>query len=233
MAIAYLLTAVAIVASHGKDYYLAPAVPSLVALGAVTIERVVASAFVRTAYTAVAVLAALPLLPLALPIVPPESLVAYERALHLTLQQQEKGDAGEAFPSTFADMLGWHAFAREVGSAYDAIPSDQRRVTSILVDNYGEAAALDLYGAPYKLPRAMTGQNQYFIWGPVPNAQSVNLLRVQLHPERLRPFCRSIRDMGITNARFARTFENGKSIEFCQGLHPLLSQIWPYEKLFI
>jgi hypothetical protein len=233
VSIASVITAVVTIASHGKDYYLAPAVPVLFVFGSVGLERTIRCARLRTVYVVVAVAGALPILPLALPIVAPQSLVAYERTMRIVPQQQERGDANAALPSTFADMLGWHDFVRQVGTAYDSLPPNQRRMTAILVENYGEAAALDLYGAPFGLPAARSFHNQYYFWGPGPDAGSVNILRVQDDLDALRPYCASVRLLGTTHTLIARAFEQGKIIAFCRGVHPQLSRLWPKLKAII
>jgi hypothetical protein len=230
--VAFVVTALAIVAGHGKDYYLAPAYPALFAVGAVAAERLVHSAFVRAAYMVLAVAVALIGAPLALPILSPQGLIAYQEALHLRARAQERGDSGDAIPPTLADMLGWRDFAREVGLAYDAIPARERAHTSILVDNYGEAAALDIYGASYGLPPALSGHNQYYLWRARGQAPQ-NLLRVQDNPERLQPYCAQMTVVATTSSRYARDFENGKAIAFCRGLHPSIDAIWPSLKIFI
>jgi hypothetical protein len=153
--------------------------------------------------------------------------------MRIVPQQQERGDANAALPSTFADMLGWHDFVRQVGTAYDSLPPNQRRMTAILVDNYGEAAALDLYGAPFGLPAARSFHNQYYFWGPGPDAGSVNILRVQDDLDALRPYCASVRLLGTTHTLIARGFEQGKIIAFCRGVHPQLSRLWPKLKAII
>jgi hypothetical protein len=61
----------------------------------------------------------------------------------------------------------------------------------------------------------------------------VNILRVQVHPERLRPYCASMTVLGTTESPYARGFENGKTIAFCRGLHPSLSTLWPGLKIII
>jgi hypothetical protein len=101
-----------------------------------------------------------------------------------------------------------------------------------LVDNYGEAAALDIYGAPYALPPALSGHNQYYLWGER-GQDPENLIRVQSHPERLRPYCREMTVFRTTQSPYARDFENGKTIAFCRGLHPHLATIWPRLKIII
>ncbi len=46
-----------------------------------------------------------------------------------------------------ADQLGWHDFVGQVEAAWSRIPASERATTAIKVDQYGEAAALDLYGS--------------------------------------------------------------------------------------
>jgi 4-amino-4-deoxy-L-arabinose transferase-like glycosyltransferase len=230
--IAYVLAAAATIAGGGKDYYLAPAYPALFAIGAVALERAVRNGVIRTVYAAAIVALSAVIAPLALPILPPAAVVAYERALHLAPQQQERGDAATVLPSTFADMLGWHDFVREVAAAYDTIPLADRPATSILVDNYGEAAAIDLYGPSFALPPALSGHNQYGLWGTRGQTPR-NILRVQNNPEQLRPYCAQMRVITTTSSTYARAFENGKSIAYCRGIHPSLAQLWPDLKFLI
>jgi hypothetical protein len=149
--------------------------------------------------------------------------------LHITQQQQEKSFAGTALPQDFADELGWHDFVRQVGTAYASIPPDERANTAVLVDNYGEAAALDIYGAAYALPPALSGHNQYYIWGPGTRSPQ-HILRVQRHVERLRPHCGDVRVLGTTFSPYAMGYENGKAIAFCRDLKPSLPSLWPVLK---
>jgi hypothetical protein len=39
-------------------------------------------------------------------------------------------------------------------------------VTGILASNYGQAGAIDVLGAKYGLPAAISGHQNYWIWGP-------------------------------------------------------------------
>jgi len=232
LSIAFAFCAVVIIAQHGKDYYLAPAYPPLLAIGAVAIERLIRSAAVRAVYLGFAVALSAVIAPLALPILSPDRLIAYERAIHLTANAQERADVGSVLPPTYADMLGWHDFVREVGTAFDRLAPLERSRTAILVDNYGEAAALDIYGAPYRLPPALAGHNQYFYWA-LRGQHPVDLVRITDDPGELRKYCASVSVLAVTNARYARSFENGKAIALCLGLHPPLETLWPQQKLLI
>jgi hypothetical protein len=41
-----------------------------------------------------------------------------------------------------------------------------RARTAIFAENYGEAGAIDLSGPRYGLPPAISGHQNYFLWGP-------------------------------------------------------------------
>lgn len=213
--IAYAIVAVLIYTSHGKDYYLAPAYPPLFALGAVALENLIAPV-VRTGYLTAAIALSALIAPITLPILAPATLVAYEQRLHLARQAQEKLDTA-ALPQMFADQLGWHDFVHEVATAYAALPANQRATAAILVDNYGEASALELYGPAYGLPPALSGHNQYALWalrGQHPTA----FLRVHREPNASRQFCKTLHVLGTTFSPYAMPYENGKAITLCTGL---------------
>ncbi len=226
VAIAWFVTAFVTIASHGKDYYLAAAYPPLFAFGAIALGEIVPQRRFRIAYLAIASVGALAIMPVALPLLSPPKLLAYERTIGLAPQSQERSDAGSPLPPTFADMIGWHEFARTVGEAYDALPAAARARTSILVENYGEAAALDLYGTPYHLPPALSGQNTYGLWA-LRGQRPSDILRVQDNVERLAPYCAHVTSLAIVHGSYLRALEDGKTVALCEGLHPNLERLWP------
>lgn len=217
---------------HGKDYYLAPLYPTLFAIGAVALAplaRGVAgkagAGVLVTASIAFSAIAA----PIALPILSPPGLVDYMARIGIAPQQQEKSFKGTALPQVFADQLGWHDFARQVEAAWARIPVAERAQTGIKVDNYGEAAALDLYG--HGLPPALSGHNQYYMWG-LRGQHPVNLLVVQHNPQDLKPYCREMTILGTTYSPLAMAYENGKVIALCKGVTPPVGALWPELKNF-
>jgi len=214
------------IALHGKDYYLAAAYPTAFALGAVALEHAIGNVVLRTTWVAAGIVLSAIAAPLALPILNPPALLAYERTLHLAPQATEKLGEGVPLPQTFADMLGWHDFVREVGTAWQQLSPSERARTSVLVNNYGEAAALDVYGAEYGLPPALSGHNQYYLWA-LRGQPATNILRVQNNLERLRPYCTEMRPLGTTSSPYAMPYENGKGIAYCRGVHPPLATLWP------
>lgn len=231
--IAWVVFFVIVRLGHGKDYYLAATYPALFAIGAVALAplcrgpmRRAGFAVVALAAFAVSAIAA----PIALPLLSPAALASYIRATGLAPQQQEKNFAGTALPQLFADQLGWHDFTAQVLAAWSRVPAADRAHTAIEVDNYGEAAALDLYGRQ-GLPPALSGHNQYFLWG-LRGQRPVDLVVVQESVDDLRPYCREVAVLGVTHSPYAMAYENGKVIALCRGVTPPLATLWPRLKAY-
>jgi hypothetical protein len=156
-----------ILPGKSKPEYLAPAYMMLFAAGGVAIERwssqarfgwpVGAFAIGLLAFGVIA-------LPMALPVLAPDAFVRYSRALGVSPQHSEKYDSGD-LPQHYADMFGWDEMAKGVALAFAALPAKDRARCVIIAQNYGEAGALELLGAPYGLPRVICGHNSYGFWG--------------------------------------------------------------------
>jgi 4-amino-4-deoxy-L-arabinose transferase-like glycosyltransferase len=63
------------------------------------------------------------------------------------------------------EMIGWPDLTAQVAEIYQTIPANEKPRTVILVGNYGEAGALDLYGPEYGLPRIVSGANSLWARG--------------------------------------------------------------------
>jgi 4-amino-4-deoxy-L-arabinose transferase-like glycosyltransferase len=229
LAIGFIVCAALVIATHGKDYYLAAAYPVMFITGAVAIAHWTRAAAARvglTGWATAAVAFSAWISPMALPVLPIPALKTYIQTFPLKPQPQEKSFKGTLLPQVFADQLGWRDFAGEVGAAFARIPAAERARTAVKVDNYGEAAALDVYGGPWALPPALSGHNQYYLWG-LRGQRPVNLLVVQNHPERLAPFCGQATVLGATSSPDAMAYENGKAIAYCRGLKVDPRALWP------
>jgi 4-amino-4-deoxy-L-arabinose transferase-like glycosyltransferase len=229
LAIAFGVYVVVVRLGHGKDYYLAAAYPALFAIGAAALEPLVrrrAAQLALGAAAAVGLAISAAILPMTAPVLSPPGLADHMQRIGIAPPKQEKSFAGTELPQLFADQLGWGDFTRQVGTAWRRIPADERARTGVKTDNYGEAAALDVLGAPFGLPPALTGHNQYFLWGLRGQAPQ-HLLVVQDDIEDLKPFCREVIVLGTTASRWAMAYENGKTIAWCREVRPPLAELWP------
>lgn len=67
--------------------------------------------------------------------------------------------------SEVVEMIGWPDLTRQVAEIYRSLPTAEQERSVILAGNYGEAGALDFYGAEYGLPRVISGGNSLWYHG--------------------------------------------------------------------
>jgi hypothetical protein len=127
-----------------------------------------------------------------------------------------------------SDEFGWPQLARTVEGAYSALPSGDRAKAAIFASNYGDAAAIDFYGRG--LPPALSGNNQYYLWGPRSYDGSV-VLAVNVDVAQWSRICDSARIVAtFGTSPYAMPYEQDRPIVLCRGMHPSLPQLWPVFK---
>ena len=101
------------------------------------------------------------------PLLPVTTFISYSKLLHMAPSQRRAPAArGGPLPQYYADMFGWREMAAKVAAIYNALPPEERAKAVFFGRNYGEAAAIDVFGPPLGLPPAVSGHNNYFLWGP-------------------------------------------------------------------
>ena len=230
-AIAFVALVAALIVLHGKTYYLANAVPVLIAGGAVALEAWLRPRGLRIALTAAIVAVGLISAPFALPILPIEQFAAYQRALGVVPHpEQEHGDIG-LLSEYYADMFGWRELAAQVAEVYRALPADEQKEAVFLGNNYGEAAAIDVLGRPLGLPPAISGHNNYFLWGPRGHNGRVVIRLGGRLADMLKVYA-SCTDAGVTGNPWAMPYENAKTLWVCRGRQPPMDKAWPSFKRY-
>jgi hypothetical protein len=142
--------------ARGRNYYQGPAYPMLFAGGAIWLERWIATLTASRARFAQALtwtgLAANAVLGIALllPVWPVKSSL-WNVAIKVSDDLQEE--------------IGWPELVQTIANVRDNLPIEDRAHVGILAGNYGEAGAINLYGAAYGLPTAISGINSYWLRG--------------------------------------------------------------------
>jgi 4-amino-4-deoxy-L-arabinose transferase-like glycosyltransferase len=228
VSIAWVVAALVTWGTHGKDYYLAGAYPILFAVGAIVAVRAWTWIKVVLAVAAVALTAVA--LPITLPILPPDMLGRYMDASHLRPRPDQRASADAPITQLFSDQFGWRELERQVAALSRALPADERAHTAILTHNYGEAAALDFYGAGDALPPVVSVQNQYFLWGP-PQTGASTLILVWQNPKRWGKACANLDVVPRTPNPYTMPYEKAP-ILVCHGLNRDPRDLWPRLKFY-
>ena len=228
--IAWLILLVAFTASHGKPYYLAAIYPALLALGAVRIEAWITGRLARRAVMAVVAVAGAGAAPFTLPILPVDTFIAYAGALNFTPSTGEQQRLAQ-LPQYYADMFGWQEMAQRIAAVYWALPPQDRARAVFYGNNYGEAAANDVFGPRLGLPPAISGHNNYYLWGPRGHDGSVMII-IGGDTKHYAGLFRSTRVAGRIEAAHAMPYETNKPIYVLRGMKMPLRDYWPQTKSY-
>jgi hypothetical protein len=230
LGIAYLALIAVMWAFDAKNYYPGPVYPYLIAAGAVPIELwTSARRFWRVAAVAAILAFAIPSTPFVLPVLPLKTFVAYQESLGriFDLRFHVDRNAGNSVPiQYYADMTGWPDLVAAVGEVYASLPPGERAQAAIFANNAGEAAALDVYGQRYGLPPALSGNNNYWLWGPRGFTGNVLIdVHGNVRDDRVR--FETVRLAAVFRNPYAMPYENNVPIYVCRGIHRPLAVLWP------
>lgn len=225
LAVAFLAATVIDFVSGGKDYYLFGAYPTMFAVGAGMLSTIRPRWLVVAWLASAAGLFAIAL-PLALPVLDPPKLERYIARTHLRPRPEETAAIGAPLTQVFSDEMGWRELEKQVASIYDSLPPGDRQKAAIFASNYGEAAAIDVFGREDRLPFAISGGNQYFLWGPRGATGSVMII-INGHPRRWAAACGDLQIVGTFGVPYAMPYERDRPIMVCHGLRRNLQSLWP------
>jgi hypothetical protein len=224
------VTAFAILLTSGasRSGYLSPAYSWLFAAGGVALERWLARprvAWARPAYGALLLVTGVLIAPLALPTLPVETYLRYARALGQGPATEERKELG-ALPQFYADMHGWEAIVDAVARAHARLTPEEQAGARVFAGDYGVAGAVDLLGPRRGLPPAISGHNNYWLWGPRGWDGRVVIV-VGGREEQVRPLFESVEQATTTDCGYCMPYENGLPVWIARGLRQPVAEAWP------
>lgn len=153
---------------HGRIYYMAPTYPMLFAAGAVAFHNWVERHswnWLKPTYLAALLVTGAIFAPFAyFPLLTVDQYIAYSKFMHLAPPKIENHEQGP-LPQLYADQFGWKEMTQVVADAYFKLPPAERERCAIFGQNYGQAGAIDFFGAKVGLPPALSGHQNYYYWG--------------------------------------------------------------------
>jgi len=229
---------------HGKNYYLAPVYPMLLAAGAVVIESAIEGrkidvsgteglvagrnrrAWLKPTIVIVLLAAGAHLAPVVVPVLSPDKFIAYMKYLPMKVPVMEHSHARAVLPQWYSDQFGWEEIVAETATAFNKLSPADRPGCGIFAQDYGQAGAIDFYGPRYGLPPALSGHQTYWLWGP--RGYSGNCLIVlDDRRERLEELFDSVEFVGIS-ADNPYALEQRIPVFLCKGAKfGTLEKVWP------
>jgi hypothetical protein len=190
----YLIPLVLFFFGKGRGYYLAPAYPMLMAMGAVVGERwctllpKIWKRTVQAVYFTGAAVVGLYICALILPLASSGPLRDF--AL------KRNGDLREE--------IGWNELVAAVAGIRDSLPPEQQASLGVVVGNYGEQGAIEILGSAYHLPAPISTTNSAWLRGyPTPQPTTLIVLG----------FSREDADQAFTSCRLAGHNGNSQGVK--------------------
>jgi hypothetical protein len=225
---------------HAKDYYLEGIYPALFAAGAIAWERRFAATravqqnriVAFPVFESVLLITSLIILPMSSPVLRPAAWVRYTNALHLHGDKLETAATGP-LPQFYADRFGWQQEVDIVAKTYNALPPEQQQHACIFGSNYGEAGAIDFFNRRENLhlPPALSGQNNYWLWGLHGCDANLVIAVVPDTPEEVSQKYVSVKIVGRMDAPYAMPFEH-KNIYLLRERRPSAPLHWEDERFY-
>lgn len=229
----YVTVLAGMILFQGKIYYVAPYDLILFGAGGVCLERWIARAgreWLKAAVVAPIVASGLVAAPLALPILPVRGAVWYTHFMHVTdvrVEIQTEGD----LPQLFADQFGWENQVATVAAVRDRLPLVEQQRAVVLAGAYGEAAAVDYFGAPYGLPKAICAENAYYLWGPRGASDEV-VIAFGINRTKLGQVFGEIQQVDTIRSPYAMPDETDLPVYICRKPKMGFEKAWPILRSF-
>ncbi|TWP43498.1 glycosyltransferase family 39 protein [Lentzea tibetensis] len=210
VALAYPVLCVLTLITGGKPYYSVAMLVALVAAGAQPTLDWLRNHRRAVPFAAVAALIGVVIsVVVSLPVLP---LKALGPVLAMNKEQGEE--------------IGWPELTASVSQVWQQIPPEQRATAVIFTRNYGQAGAIEEFGAAQGLPKPYSGHMSYADWGPPPDSMTGPVVLVGgVDNSSLLTGCRVV--LAHDNGRGIDNDEQGTRISLCAGTTAPWNKIWP------
>lgn len=170
------------------------------------------------------------LVPHSIPILPPPLLVEYYKTLpFLTNAVKLDNYRPVEFTQTFADRFGWDNLVENVSKVYNTMPYEDRKKCVVFCSNYSQAGAIDLLGAKYNLPPAISGHLNYYLWGPG-NFNGELAIVIGSKKEDLEKSFAQVELKSTINSKYASSYQTNLPLYVCRNLKIPVEDVWKQVK---
>ncbi|HUL34224.1 MAG TPA: glycosyltransferase family 39 protein [Candidatus Eisenbacteria bacterium] len=230
LGITWLVIMTCMLTMHGRMYYPAPAYPMLFAAGGMAFERWFAgwkiSAWLRPLWIALLAITGVLIAPFAyFPMLTVDQYIAYAKFWHFEPPRIENHRMGP-LPQLYADQFGWKEMAQVMADAYHKLPLEEQKGCAIFGQNYGQAGAIDFFGAKMGLPLAISTHQNYYYWGPRGYSGQCMIIMDDT-PKRLGELFGRVEKMGTVYHPLSMPYQHFDVYLCREPKFGTLEQLWP------
>lgn len=218
-----------LLAFKAKVYYLAPAYPMLMAGGAMLLERKLAGArwsWLRVALPAAIAVAGVAFMPLSTPL---GSLESKEQYLGKLLGFMTDDPSELTFD--FRYQLGRLEQLQVFREVYEGLDEEDRKNCVILTHEYDTASEVNVLGRDLGLPKAISGNNSYYLWGPQ-EATGQCVIAFGYDEHLLRSCFREVSVRAETHCPWYPAGQRIRPIYLCRKPLAPFDELWPRFKRY-
>jgi hypothetical protein len=165
----FLTVVITFMVMHGKNYYSMPIYPTMLAAGGVGLDQWLRRPVLRWigwAYAGLVIAVGLLFLPMSVPVLSVEEYLRYQDKMPIKPPRSEHSHERAALPQVYADQFGWTEITESVATVFKSLPEEDQKRCGIFAQDYGAAGALNFFGPKYGLPPAISGHQNFYLWGP-------------------------------------------------------------------
>lgn len=224
-----------IINQKSRPGYLAPTYTILFASGAIVFERFfrwLNRKWIKPVFLISIILAGIITAPLVLPVLPVEKYISYAKNLGQVPSTDENKEVGK-LPQHYADMFGWEKMVATIAKVYQGLTEEEKNQAVIFAGNYGEAGAIDFFGKKYNLPKALSGHNNYWLWGTGERSgEKAAIFFGGLSAETLANFFEEVNEAAIFTCDYCMPYEDNTPVYLCKKPRFKIKEFWPRIKHF-
>ena len=171
------------------------------------------------------------LLPLGVPILPPEATARWAARLGVVPQIERGAGKRTELPQWFADRLGWEQLVDDVAAVRARLSPEERARVVYFAPSYGQAGALEWLGRARGLVPVYSAHNNYFLWGPPEDPVEVAIVLGQRRADLQRLFA-EVTPAGVHHCGYCMPWRDEMPIWIVRGPRVRLADRWARWKHF-
>jgi hypothetical protein len=123
-------------------------------------------------------------------------------------------------------MFGWNERIEAVAEAYHGLPAEEREGAMLFASSYGKAGAIDFFGGQYELPRAVSFNQTYWMWG-YGGEEPGTVIGVGFSTEFLEQIWEEVEVVRSLELEHVNPWDTPFEITICRQPKISMEEVWP------